>query len=231
MNSFITEVMTEANKVGLAKNNTKKVPDYMLAIVEVLVIKISANNSKSEEQNAKIDLLNAKIDELIAKHASEIKVRDDKLAIQENIVSYLKDEVKLLGVNKLKLEKDISSRDEIISQLDKNMTEQQFQTDNIGQYNRRDNIKIIGVPYTADENLIEIAQNIATHIGVNVDNNAISAIHRLPTKDDSIAAPSIIMRLNRRTIKHELMDNRKNLRSNPHQQYPNIAIYEDVTPL
>ena len=146
MNSFITEVMTEVNKVGLAKNNTKKVPDYMLAIVEVLVIKISANNSKSEEQNAKIDLLNAKIDELIAKHASEIKVRDDKSVIQENIVSYLKDEVKSLGVNKLKLEKDINSRDEMISQLDRNMTKQQYHTDNIGQYNRRDNVKITGVP-------------------------------------------------------------------------------------
>ena len=46
-----------------------------------------------------------------------------------------------------------------------------------------------------------------------------------------VKIPSIIMRTNRRTIKYELMDKRKQLRINAHPDYPNVAIYEDVTPL
>ena len=54
-------------------------------------------------------------------------------------------------------------------------------------------------------------------------------MHRLPAHEGSI--PGIICRVNRRTVKHEILNKKKHLRTSPHSQYPNVGIYEDLTPL
>ena len=205
--SSIAEIVSAVNKVGVANNSGKVVPKYILAMFEELT---------SQFTNAR--------DEQSVKHAQELKLRDtqvsdlnDKLIQRDEVIS--------------KLQKDQTDRDVIISQRDKDITELQFHTDSLGQYNRRENIKITGVPYNANENLTEIVQSISNHIGVTVDNHSISTIHRLPPKHGSSDVPNIIMRVSRRSIKHELMDKKRILRTSPHEQYPNVALYEDVTPL
>ena len=65
-------------------------------------------------------------------------------------------------------------------------------------------------------------------------------MHRIFTRNDAVVTdgtgrrskePSIIMRMVRRTGKFDFMDKRKVLRTNPHPDYPDLAIYEDLTPL
>ena len=139
-----------------------------------------------------------------------------------------------LTKDKNKLIKDNEDKDKLILDLQNDKVELQNQTDASNQYVRRDNFKITGVPYREDENLIEVVQSVTRHIGREIAESEISDIHRLPnnqTDTNGSSAPGIIIRVNRRRVKHEIMDKKKHLRSSPHRDYPNIGIYEDLTPL
>ena len=139
-----------------------------------------------------------------------------------------------LTKDKNKLIKDNENKDKLILDLQNDKVELQNQTDASNQYVRRDNFKITGVPYREDENLIEVVQSVTRHIGREIAESEISDIHRLPnnqTDTNGSSAPGIIIRVNRRRVKHEIMDKKKHLRSSPHRDYPNIGIYEDLTPL
>ena len=117
------------------------------------------------------------------------------------------------------------------------------QVDNIGQYTRRDNVKILGVPVTADENLSNITIDIAKHNGVDLEKNNFSTLHRLNTRDDKVdenvsnsrgepkKIPSFIVRMVHRDVKHELFSSRKQIKEKNGAPYPNAMIVEDVTPL
>ena len=139
-----------------------------------------------------------------------------------------------LTQDKNKLIKDNEDKAKLILDLQNDKVELQNQTDASNQYVRRDNFKITGVPYRENENLIEVVQSVTRHIGREIAESEISDIHRLPnnqTDTNGSSAPGIIIRVNRRRVKHEIMDKKKHLRSSPHRDYPNIGIYEDLTPL
>ena len=157
----------------------------------------------------------------------EFKKLQDQVAGQGVKISELTKE-------KNKLIKDNEDKDKLILDLQNDKVELQNQTDASNQYVRRDNFKITGVPYREDENLIEVVQSVTRHIGREIAESEISDIHRLPnnqTDTNGSSAPGIIIRVNRRRVKHEIMDKKKHLRSSPHRDYPNVGIYEDLTPL
>ena len=163
---------------------------------------------------------------------------------KQDEVKKLQDQVVGQGVkiseltkDKDKLIKDNEDKDKLILDLQNDKVELQNQTDASNQYVRRDNFKITGVPYRegeSTEDLIKVVQSVTKHIGREIAENEISDIHRLPnnqTDTNGSSAPGIIIRTNRRRVKHEIMDKKKHLRSSPHRDYPNIGIYEDLTPL
>ena len=159
--------------------------------------------------------------------------QDEFKKLQDQVVGQ---EVKIseLTKDKIKLIKDNEDKDKLILDLQNDKVELQNQTDASNQYVRRDNFKITGVPYREDENLIEVVQSVTRHIGREIAESEISDIHRLPnnqTDTNGSSAPGIIIRVNRRRVKHEIMDKKKHLRSSPHRDYPNVGIYEDLTPL
>ena len=133
------------------------------------------------------------------------------------------------------LSAQVTSLTTIIEDKDKIINDLQEATDASGQYNRRDNFKIMGIPQQEHEDLIVIAKSVTKHIGREISEHEISDIHRLPSPNNSTNStnnvPGIILRVNRRTVKHTIMDNKKILRTSPHAEYPNLAIYEDLTPL
>ena len=59
------------------------------------------------------------------------------------------------------------------------------QIDNLSQYSRRDNLKILGVPVTDGENINEIVVDIVKHTGVDLGVGDISNANRINTKDDA----------------------------------------------
>ena len=61
--------------------------------------------------------------------------------------------------------------------MHKEMYELRDQVVNIGQYTRRDNVKIIGIPKSTDENLPKILCDVVKYNGVDMKEENISTIH------------------------------------------------------
>ena len=115
------------------------------------------------------------------------------------------------------------------------------QIDNLSQYSRRDNLKILGVPVTDVDNINEIVVDIVKHTGVDLVVDDISIAHRINTKDDAAIqsgplnrptkVPSIICKLKSRTKRSEIFQARKFIKLKPAAPHREAAIYDDVTPL
>ena len=115
--------------------------------------------------------------------------------------------------------------------------------DNVAQYSRRDNIKIIGVEYNEGEDIENIVLDIAKDAGVPLTKEDISIAHRINTKSDATSTtetnmqrkpkkiPSIVARITNRKKRNELFEARKKIQENPNATYREAKIYDDVTPL
>ena len=123
-----------------------------------------------------------------------------------------------------------------ISKLEDHNNELVHQIDNTGQQNRKDNLKIIGLPYEKEENLNEKVKDLFKHTGVTLQDNEISVVHRLMTKDDAVDTankkiPSVILKFVNRNVKSNAFASRKQIEAKPGCKFPNARIYENVTPL
>ena len=149
----------------------------------------------------------------------------------------------------------ICERDEKINKLEKQVSQLKNENselrqmiDDVSQYNRRDNLKIIGVPYKKDEDVVKIVKDITKHTtGEDLDESEISVAHRVMSKEDrerleSVPytdgapvtpknAPSIIVKFCKRITKTKIFESRKLSAAKPNRPYPKAEIYEDVTPL
>ena len=117
------------------------------------------------------------------------------------------------------------------------------QVDNIGQYSRRDNIKIVNVEYNDGEDVEKIVLDVAKDAGVNLTKEDISIAHRINTKDDETSnsernsrsqpkkIPSIIARIVNRKKRNQLFEARKEIQKNSNATHKEAKIYDDVTPL
>jgi len=68
-----------------------------------------------------------------------------------------------------------------------------IQIQDIEQYSRRDNIEIVGIPYTPREDLYAILDTIARTIDVTYSNSDVSIVHRLPDRKKT-GKPNIIVK-------------------------------------
>ena len=210
--AFINEVMKKAEKAAIESNGGK-------------------NWSQSKHHTAFLRVL------LVCM----INYKDEKTQELEGTIAKLQTEVTTQQTQITTLTTEGNAKDEIIKKQGKYITELQDekielqnQTDAGQQYNRRDNFKITGIPYVEGENLIDVVKSVTKHMGKEISEHDISDIHRLNNQSEANGAtrvPNIICRVNRRRVKYEIMDNKKHLRAYPHPDYPNLGIYEDLTPL
>ena len=119
----------------------------------------------------------------------------------------------------------IKSRDAEISKLHSENLELRYQLDAASQYNRRDNLKIIGVKYDENENINQIVKDLAAHVGVPLDDKDISVAHRILTSDDKEDTtettangkpkhiPSIIVKLVQETSRQNYLMHVKRIRT------------------
>ena len=132
------------------------------------------------------------------------------------------------------LTESCKAKDAIIAKLQKDTVDLQDQTDASSQYTRRDNFKITGVPHNNGEDLLAIIKEATKHIGHEIDERDISDYHRLPKQSSGSGdtnTPPIIVRVNRRCVKHNILGKKSHLRTHPHPTYTNLGFYEDLTPL
>ena len=105
---------------------------------------------------------------------------------------------------------------------------QAFELDRLAQYSRRENVRLHGVPETADENTNDVVIAIASDMGVRIDEHDICVSHRLQ-KSRSMQERPIIVRFVRRDTKIEIMRKKKTLRTI--DSHRNTFINDDLTPL
>ena len=208
----INLAMADIEKQALENNGGRPLPKYWLPSQKAVLIQAAIMNGKKMRE------LQDKNDELtnqVSKQDRELCEMKDKNDDLTNRVSFLTE--------------DNAKKDKIITELKKETTNLQHQADSSSQYTRRDNFKITGIPYEQGENLLEKVKSVTKHIGREIKEHEISDLHRLPASESGI--PGIICRVNRRSVKHEILDKKKILRITPHSEYPSIGIYEDLTPL
>ena len=117
------------------------------------------------------------------------------------------------------------------------------QIDNVGQYSRRDNIKIVGVEYKDSEDVDQIVVDVAKDAGLEITKDDISIAHRINTKDDASSnnafnshgqrkkIPSIIARIKSRNVRNNIFAGRSTLHKHSNPTHPGAKIFDDVTPL
>ena len=204
-------------QVGLLNNNNKALPKYIMAI--------------QKESLKQTHLILSQAYDTKLQEALQQKDIEYKNELQEKLNERDTEHSKV--VSDLKIE--LKAKDKIVLQLSDDTVELQYQADSSSQYNRKDNIKITGVPYEQGENLMQILKDITQHIGREITDQDISDIHRVNPQTESNGGtnriPNIIVRVNRRTVKHDIFAKKRHLRAYPHPRYTNVGIYEDLTPL
>ena len=143
-----------------------------------------------------INILNGKIDECIKqdsgkttrKNSAENKsqMKDTMIIIKElvkHIMEYT--DVKVQEVSE-HFTDEIKLRDIKINDLVEENCELRYQVDSLGQYNRRDNLKIVGLKYEKGEDIYQKVKELSEHIGAPIEPEEISTIHRLQTSDSKV---------------------------------------------
>lgn len=99
---------------------------------------------------------------------------------------------------------------------------------NYEQYSRRTNIEISGIPETPREDVSKIIEDLGAAIGVAVQDNHVTAAHRIPSfKRDRI--PSLIVQFQTKVIRDtwiaKYKDNRNLTARNVNPAYPDNRVY------
>lgn len=76
------------------------------------------------------------------------------------------------------------------------------QVQDIEQYSRRDNVEIVGVPYSPKENIYSILEGISKLLDIRHSSSEVSIAHRLPDKKGN-GKPNIIVKFVNRYIKDD----------------------------
>ena len=197
-----------------------------------------------------MNILNSKADECM-KQDSGVSTRknsdDNKSHATKDTMVILKELVKQImeytDVNVQELRDEIKARDVRIDDLVEENSELRYQVDALAQYNRRDNLKIVGLKYDKDEDVYAKVKEFTEHIGAPVKPEEISTIHRLQSGDarvdenatavsgNTVRIPNTIVKLVHRDVKTKIFNARKQNVDKPGSPYPDAVIYEDVTPL
>lgn len=100
---------------------------------------------------------------------------------------------------------DICSLESENAKLKQEVSDIKSNMQNMEQYSRRDNIEIVGIPYTKGENLYSIIAKIATVIQIKYNSWDISIAHRLPVTAER-PNPAIIVKFISRECKTAWMN-------------------------
>lgn len=111
------------------------------------------------------------------------------------------------------------------SNVSERITYAEIVIDEIQQYQRRDCLEIIGIPPLSSEKPKELMLEIASHIGVELNEDEISTIHRLP--DTKNVKNRLIAKFVSRDKREEIYRNRSRLKGktlNNHKIYINESL-------
>lgn len=97
------------------------------------------------------------------------------------------------------MEKQLTSKEEIISRLETNEVSMREEINELKQRSRLGNIIIKGLVETKGENILKIVTDLGNHIGIKNAAADIQACQRVPTHDKNITRPIAVRLLNSKT--------------------------------
>lgn len=103
-----------------------------------------------------------------------------------------------------------------------------YHHDKLEQYTRRDNLRLFNFPTCTDDELYDKFIELGTVLGVDIQRFHINTIHKLPA-NAAATAMSVIVRLNNRKIRNDLLYARKAPQNTPDCIFRGVFIKEDLT--
>lgn len=116
-------------------------------------------------------------------------------------------------------EATIRRQDETIRRLQDALYEHAVALDETRQYSRRDCLELTGVPIIPNDQPKKLVQEVATAIGVSLEDESISIAHRLP---DRSMKGRIIVKFTQRDKRDEIYKRRKQLTGKTTRNLPSI---------
>ena len=196
--------------MALSKKNVTESADANMVKILMLLTK------HEENINSRLDLMERKIDGINMEILDKIKDLNKRVNDVEKAIDFYGKQYesqKKMSDNLLKSNTFLSEENKVlktkINNLRADQEKQKCALNELQQYGRRECIEVSGVPPTDNEDSEEIIMAIAKEIGVTLENNEISACHRVKkAKGD----PIIIAKFTNRKIKEEFMTKRRNLK-------------------
>ena len=153
----------------------------------------------------------------VMKEINEIK--QSLASVKDEIIQTLRQENEELRETVEILKEEISKKDELIESIEKDVV-------NVDQYNRRNNLEIVGIPDEIPQNsLEETVIKIASCLDVKVTKSDVEACHRLRKKPNYEGNANVIVRFVNRKSVENLMAKRRMLKN---KNLSNLGIHGKV---
>ena len=206
------------------KSNQKTAGKHFAELCNFIKDKCSEIKEENVSVEDTLEALNARInrdtDKLSESEKTATNVMFMLMPVIDALTSYKRDDT--LQIHETK-----------INRLQAGMRNNEYATDALAQYSRRENVRISGVaepPGNEDipENFTDILTDIGNSMGVRIDPGAIVDVHRLGKKTPN-KQRQIIVRFSNRMIRRDFIVNRRKLKQS--EKFKGVFISDDLTPL
>lgn len=151
----------------------------------------------------------SKFNELVA-DIGEIKLKMTEVTSIKSIVTESKKNLEELQSTVTEIKTDSGELKTKINKLEIENEKLNSKINELEQYGRKNNIIIIGIPQTDDEDIVGIILNLAGKLKVDINEHHISAAHRLRARGNKTAP--IIVKLNSLIKRTKLIRNSKQMK-------------------
>ena len=204
----------------------------------------SLNTKVQSPSPGYIDRLDSIVQEAVAKamERERVKIRDDMQRMENNMRDILDQKLSCLHDLEVAIDRKLQKLDDLEKSVSTNSTEVKNLTnrlDHLEQYSRRNNIRILGVKTTPDENTDDIVREVAHRIGIAISPGDIDRSHRLhrpgnaperpqgsyanAARASNTTPPPILVKFTSYKPKFQMMKHRRKLKGS------GIVVIEDLT--
>lgn len=169
-------------------------------------------------------------DDIIPRIQEMLRERSEETGLDNNAATAVAVSQLLLpvmGLSSRNIDKRLDKQETAINKLRASVRLNAYENDRLQQYTRRENIRISGITEAEGEQLKAKIVNIASDMGLNIDESAINACHRLGPARQGTRARAVIVRFFARDVKHDFLVNKNKLKNM--EQYRGVYVNEDLT--
>jgi len=121
----------------------------------------------------------------------------DNVDTNNNLLKQTQEEIKVVRRENTELKKNLAAVTATMSDLQERVRV-------LEQYTRRNNVEIAGIPVTPREDVVAIVKDVAEVLGVAVQDDQISAAHRVPSFNKD-RTPSLVVQFHNRALRDSLV--------------------------